>query len=204
MILIIETAATNFVAWNVGDHHPSQPYATRASWALVSPDDPATPVEEPVTRLMRPLAGERRVPIHSPAVEHWGIATDDLSDAPHPREVMREFEQALGRANMVVAHALRVHRKVLTRTAYAWDTLLEWPEGVCLMEAARNIVRKPNSSGRGFAWPKMGESHQFFLGEPMPADTADHVANGTARVLAVARVLKALVSQGAVAVPERV
>jgi hypothetical protein len=64
------------------------------------------------------------------------------------------------------------------------------------MRAATNVVQKPQKKA-GYAWPKLGEAHQFLFGAPVPRPE-DMEEAGLEIARASARIYVELVRRGAI------
>lgn len=191
-VVIIETAATGFLVWGANPHGAQQPHLTRLAILEVDPTTGATLSEW--CKLVRPP-----VRVSPPALEFWGITDADVARGIDPGEACHVLADYLSRAKRATSFSLEIHRKVCERTVQIQAINADWPEDrVCLMRAATNVVQKPQTQKKaGYAWPKLGEAHQFLFGAPVPrSDDMEEAGMEIAR--ASARIYVELVRRGAI------
>jgi hypothetical protein len=100
--------------------------------------------------------------------------------------VITEFAMALGKADLVVAHNIAHHKRVITRSiAYLGWPERVWPPLGCAMIGAKDIVKiERKAPGGGFLFPSFDACYERFVG-PAPLPSGEPVMDGFKRVEAV-------------------
>lgn len=190
--LFLDTATSD--RWKYGRDIPDtiQPHIVRLSW-LLEADDGAT-IQDASHLIRLPpgvqIVGETQhvTGIYQHAVEARGMKMFD---------VLTEFAEALGKADLVVAFSWSGHRQVLERSfRYVGMPDRVWPESLDAMIKATDIVQVPAMQpGRKWKWPTLNECCERLLGAPYQP-TMDPVADGMTRVRNVRTIYLNIVRAG--------
>lgn len=158
-----------------------QPHMVRLAWTL---EDETGKTSSEACHLVRLPAGVRMA---NEAAGHTGIYDHNIFERGMDMfNVLSEFAEALGQANIVVAHSWQFHKKVLERSfRYVGMPARDWQETACAMIQATNIVQVPmQSPGGGFKWPSFDQCLERFCGG-VPYRPIDPVESGIQRLRAV-------------------
>lgn len=184
MNLYIDTATSNrwnFPRGSVKPEDESQPHMVRLAWLLEAPDGSTV---RDASHLIRLPQGQRMA---GEAAHHLGIYDHNLQERGMDIfGVLSEFAEALGEAQLVVAHSWAFHRQVLERSfRFVGMPAREWPANVCTMISSTNIVQVPKEQpGGGFKWPNFDQASERFLGRRL-RPTLNPVTDGIDKVRAV-------------------
>lgn len=192
MRLFIDTATSD--RWKYGRDIPdtTQPHMVRLAWLLEADDGTAVRDASHLIRLPSgvQMAGEAQhyTGIYQHFVEARGIKMFD---------VLTEFADALGEANLVVAHAWTGQRQVLERSLrFVGMPEREWPPSVDVMIKATNLILIPDMRPGGrYKWPSFDECCTKLLGASY-RPTSDPVADGITRVQNVRTFYQNIVQAG--------
>lgn len=182
--LYIDTATSDrwkFPRGSVKPEDEDQPHIVRLAWLLEAPDGSTV---RDASHLIRLPQGQRMA---GEAAHHLGIYDHNLQERGMDMfGVLSEFAEALGEAQLVVAHSWAFHRQVLERSfRFVGMPAREWPAHVCTMISSTNIVQVPKMQpGGGWKWPAFDETCERFLGRRIML-SLDPVADGIERVRAV-------------------
>jgi len=111
--------------------------------------------------------------------------------------VMGRFLVALSTVERACAFNADFHRRVVMRSLFEmgnqdWANVFDGVELACAMREATDVVRKPSmkpgSTSTDYAWPKMWEAYDFFVGEDLPSLDLDPIERGVALARCVAQI----------------
>lgn len=175
--IFIDTATSD--RWTYGRDIPDtvQPHLVRLSWVLEADDNSTI---RDASHLIRLPQGEKMA---SEAQHYTGIYQHTIeSRGMKMFDVLTEFADALGEADLIVAHGWSGQKQVLERSLrYVGMPAREWPLSVDVMIKATNIVRIPAEGKAGFKWPDYNQCCVRFIGASY-IPTMDPVADGLTRV----------------------
>lgn len=190
--IFINTATSD--RWKYGRDIPdtTQPHMIRLSWILE--EDDGSTIRDASHLIKLPpgaqVSGETQhvTGIYQHFIEARGMRMF---------EVLSEFGEALGEAQLVVAFSWSGHKQVLERSfRYVGMPERVWPPSIDAMIKATDIVQVPAMQpGRKFKWPSFDEACDRILGACY-RPTDDPVADGMTRVRNVRTIYENIVRAG--------
>lgn len=176
--IFIDSATSD--RWTYGRDIPDtiQPHMVRLAWVLEA-DDGSTVRD--ASHLIRMPQG---VQMASEAQHYTGIYQHTIEARGMKMfDVLTEFADALGEANLIVAHGWSGQKQVLERSLrFVGMPAREWPDSVDAMIKSTNLVKIPSMRpGGAFKWPSFDECCVRFIGASY-SPSMDPVADGITRV----------------------
>ena len=170
MILVIDTETTGFPR-NAPVDDPSQPYLVELACLVMDHDGTVIDYYE---NLIRPDGWT--IPPETTAIH--GITTEEALEYGVPLDAaMADFMELVDKADALAAFNLKfdaaIIRTAIARTAQRegshlvrdWTVQVDGLAQLCVMEAAREVMRLPMKRGNGLKNPNLQEAFRHFYGQ---------------------------------------